>query len=302
MNEIASKLKAYKDWIIIKIIPQDNILEALYSNLFYNESLSNTKKHLSNSNINITAPFISMDNTFTQKTHIPEPNLIESIRLLLLEAEKKKKNVLICIDEISNTSQMASFSSALQLYIGEKLPVFFLGTGIYENIDALKNVRNLTFLYRAPSIDLQPLDFGSIADSYRRIFKISLNDAIQMAKLTKGYSFAYQSLGYIYWNHQPVDHLDAVLPEFDQTLAEGSYNKIWEELSANDKKVAIAIAKHNGDKTIVIRENAGIDSNTFSTYQTRLRQKGLIEKSSYGYISFSLPRFDYFVLMKETGY
>jgi len=40
-------------------------------------------------------------------------------------------------------------------------------TGLFENIDALQNEKNLTFLYRAPKVKLQPLDKGAVKQKYQ---------------------------------------------------------------------------------------------------------------------------------------
>lgn len=299
MNSVASELENTKDWIVIKIIPQDDILHALYSDLYYNSGLGLSRRQMKSLRFTIDTGIFGVSGESGEKQNIPEPNLVENIRNLMKAAQKKKKKVLICIDEISNTTQMAAFSSALQLLIGDGLPVYFIGTGVYENIEDLKNVKNLTFLYRAPVIDLTPLNIGSIAESYQKIFEISADEAFRMASLTKGYSFAYQSLGYVYWEERNEKKLAEMMPEFDHLLADGAYQKIWEELSQNDKKAAVAIARQNGAKTKDIRASAGMDSNVFSTYRQRLKKKGLLDSSTYGYISFSLPRFENFVMIQE---
>ena len=36
------------------------------------------------------------------------------------------------------------------------------------------------------------------------IFDISIEEAAEMSKLTLGYSYAFQALGYSYWEHKPV--------------------------------------------------------------------------------------------------
>ena len=295
MNTVASKLNEMKDWIVIKIIPQDDILHALYSDLYYNSKLSLSKRQMKNLKITIGSDAFRITGETDEKNHAPEPNLTESIRNLMDMVRKKNKKVLICIDEISNTSQMAAFSSTLQLLIGDDLPVYFLGTGIYENIEDLRNVKNLTFLYRAPSLSLNPLNTVSIAQSYQRIFQISEEESMRMATLTKGYSFAYQALGYVYWNEKDHKKPEDMMADYDQLLAEGSYQKIWDELSQNDRKTAIAIADHNGERTMNVRKAAGMDPNTFSTYQNRLKNKGLLDSSTYGYVSFTLPRFENYV-------
>lgn len=90
--------------------------------------------------------------------------------------------------------------SAFQIFIRHDLPVFLLMTGLYENIYELQNAKTLNFLYRAPKIALGPLNIGAIASNYATIFQKNREEAMQMAALTDGYSFAFQTLGYLTWN------------------------------------------------------------------------------------------------------
>lgn len=61
---------------------------------------------------------------------------------------------------------------------------------------SLQNEETLTFLYRAPKIHLTPLSIGTVADNYSRTMQRPKETALEMARLTKGYPFAFQVLGY----------------------------------------------------------------------------------------------------------
>jgi hypothetical protein len=100
------------------------------------------------------------------------------------------------VDEVANTQAMREFASAYQILVRKKLPVFLLMTGLYGNIRKLQDEKTLTFLYRAPRIDLRPLNIGIIANNYRRNLGLGGNEALRMARMTKGYSFAFQVFGY----------------------------------------------------------------------------------------------------------
>ncbi len=58
--------------------------------------------------------------------------------------------------------------------------------GLYENINDLKNEKNLTFLYRTPQYEMEPLNLTLIADRYSRVFAIDREKAMDMAIITKG--------------------------------------------------------------------------------------------------------------------
>ena len=116
-----------------------------------------------------------------------------------------------------------------------------------------------------------------------------------MSKLTSGYAYAYQVLGYLYWEkiieEKSCTSLDDIIIDYDRTLGEYVYEKIWYELPATEKKV-IALLVENGEmKTGDIKEQLGLTDSKLSVYRDRLKRKGLINTSNYGYISLILPRF-----------
>ena len=173
-------------------------------------------------------------------------------------------------------------------------------TGLKENIKSIKNDKSLTFLYRAKEHVLDPLNITAIIADYQKVFNVNRDKAENMAWLTKGYSFAFQALGYLYWDalskSEKVD-FEELLTIFDQYLAEFVYEKIWSELAKTEKEVLKVISQN--DVTVVkeIRNLLSMDSSKFSVYRNRLMDKGLINGSEYGKVKLVLPRFKEFVLM-----
>ncbi|MFQ6824788.1 MAG: hypothetical protein ACLRTZ_15885 [Agathobacter sp.] len=110
----------------------------------------------------------------------------------------------VLFDEMTNSEYMKVFAGAFQIFVRQELPVFLLGTGLYENIEELQNEKSLTFLYRAPKIQLKPLNNVAIINKYKTIFNISAEQASQMTGLTKGYPFAFQVLGYLKWRQMSL--------------------------------------------------------------------------------------------------
>ena len=73
--------------------------------------------------------------------------------------KKKRKRVLVTIDEAVCNDTMKEFVSLFQIYMRQDLPVFLLMTGLYENIYELQNEKRLTFLYRAPKIRASSVEY-----------------------------------------------------------------------------------------------------------------------------------------------
>lgn len=287
LTEAAADFRKMEDWIVVELNPNRDLLESLASKLSSENSLAQLFKQ---AKINLS--FFGFGLQVSGAAPITD---IETALIKMLESlDKHGKRVLIEIDEVSNTQFMREFASSFQIFIRRNLPVFLLMTGLYENVSELQNQDNLTFLYRAPKIELGPLNIGAVASNYERTFGIDRQDALQMAELTKGYSFAFQVLGHLTW--EADGDYRSVVAEYKQYLEEYVYEKIWSELSEKDREVARAIASSPDGKIIGIREQLGMTSNQFNPYRRRLILKGIVNGDTRGYVTFTLPLFDEFVL------
>ena len=123
---------------------------------------------------------------------------------------------------------------------------------------------------------------------------IESEQAAKMAELTKGYPFAFQVLGYLTWNH--AGDYEAVIDEYEQYLSEFVQDKIWSELSQKDRIVARGIAEVDGGKIKDIWERIGMETNEFNPYRKRLIKKGILSGEMRGYVYFTLPLFDEYVI------
>ena len=286
MTAVSEKIGEYKDWITIELNPSRDLLLGLASKL-YNEKGLTAIFQKAKINLSLFGIGIEIDGSD------PVSDIETAITRMLKALKKEGKKVLVTIDEVTNTKDMQIFASAYQIFIRDDLPLFLIMTGLYENIDALQNEKALTFLYRAPKIKLGPLDIGSIAGHYRNVFDIDDDTSREMARLTKGFPFAFQVLGYYTYEHKG-DYKKAV-PDFRQRLNEYVYDKIWSELSANDKRVAGAIAMSDTGRIADIRELLDMESNEFAPYRDRLIKKGIADGRERGKIRFVLPLFEEYV-------
>lgn len=287
MTEISNTIAEQEDWICVELNPEKDLLTSLAAKLASKRDLA---RIFQTAKINLSFFGLGLE-----VQGEPPINDIEiAIQEMLLSLKKKNKHVLISIDEVTNTPQMKVFSAAFQIFLRQKLPVYLLMTGLYENINALQEEKSLTFLYRAPKIYLGPLNISSIARDYKSVLHLDDQHANDLAKLTKGYSFAFQVIGYFSWKY-PDDPLKSQM-DSQQYLEEYSYNKIWSELSHRDKTVLYGIASVESGKVKEIRDFLHFKPNEFAPYRQRLIKKGIISGDEYGHIRLLLPFFDTFIL------
>ncbi len=290
MTEISRKLRNREEWVVIELNPSVDLLQGMLSKLNSNPVCAGIIK-----SAKIDLSFWGFGVSIEGAAPITDA---ETAIIAILEKMKKNgKKLLVTIDEVTNNEFMHVFAGSFQIFVRQDLPIFLLATGLYENIDELQNEKNLTFLYRAPKIQMKPLNQQAIIKKYMNIFQIEREQAAQMAELTKGYPFAFQVLGYLTWNNH--GNYQEVLEEYEQYLSEFVYDKIWSELSRKDRVVARGIAETDSGKIKDIREYLGMETNQFNPYRKRLIKKGILSGEMRGYVHFTLPLFEEYVLEND---
>ena len=220
------------------------------------------------------------------------------IEEMLQSAQKKHKKILIGVDEVSKTHAMVQFASEYGKWLRANYPVYLVCTGLYENIMEVSNVKNLTFFRRATTIKTSPLNSVRMSEMYRRRLNIESAQAREMAKITKGYAYAFQELGSLYFKKQKSQMLSDLVPDLKAELFAYSYEKIWEEFTEADRFLVRLITDKSEYKREEVLALMGEKAGNYSMYRDRLLKRGIIE-SRQGYISFALPFFSEYV--KEYG-
>ena len=284
LSHIATQLRNSENWIVVELNPLQDLLISLAAKLYDTPGI---QKAFIDAKIDLSAFGFGI----SIEKAVPASDIGSALEKMFNIIKKNEKRVLITIDEAVNNEHVRIFAGQFQLLMRQGFPIFLLMTGLYDKIYDLQNEDTLTFLYRAPKIDLTPLNLNSIARKYESIFNIPITEAMEMAKLTMGYPFAYQVLGYLRFKKGKIKNLDELLPEYDQYLEEYVYEKLWSELSDRDREVMSTLATEGKMKTKELREKLDISSGEMSTYRTRLARKGIVDVSKYGTISIALPRF-----------
>ena len=288
MTEIAKELGKGKEWVIVRLNSTQNLLEDLAAALASENYLARIFQKAS---INLSLFGIGLE----VKGIAPVSSIQIALTKMLESLKEHDRKLLICIDEVSVTEYMKAFAGAYQIFLGQDLPVYLLMTGLYDNINDLRNEKNLTFLYRAPRMELLPLNLSNIADNYRKNLNIGDEEAERMAKLTRGYSFAFQVLGYFTWKY--TGDLEKAIPDTRSYLDEYVYDKVWSEMSHNDRKFAYHTARSEDGRAKTIKESSGFSDRDYSVYRDRLIKRGILNGKEHGIVRFTLPMFEDYAIM-----
>lgn len=283
MTAIAKEIADNSDWICVDLNSSQNLIDDLSYRLV--DACGHVAGFLDRG-MDISVAGFGIG--FGSKSDRDSVSRCEEILNML---KKHKKKLLITIDEVCNDQSMKQLASQFQIWIRKEYHIFLLMTGLYENINAIQNDPQLTFLLRSPKITLGPLGLPQVARHYERALNISGEVAMQLAKETKGYAFAFQALGMIYYDNEKSLSIEKQLDIMDEYLDEYVYQKIWSGLSEQDRNVVLQLSDNKAVKVKEICETIGMSSATFSKYRERLMNKGLISASQHGYIELALPRF-----------
>lgn len=288
LSHISSTLSEQDNWIVLDIIPSMDMLDQFASRLY---DISLMHRIFNGKEFGFSFSGIS----FSIKGDKPVTNVLSLIEILVRKADAKGKKILVCVDEAVNNEYMRTFVQAFQILTRNKLPVYLLMTGLYNNIYDLQNDKSITFLLRAPKIELGPLNIGAIAHSYMQTLTVDYDQAKNLALITKGYAYAYQVLGYLMFENDKKEVDDDILFKLDQYLYEYVYEKVWSELSSNDRKIMLAFNDSETQTTEELTNGSGIGQSSFGTYRLRLMRKGLLSSPMHGSLSIVLPRFNEFM-------
>ncbi len=288
LTSVSEAFEMKEDWIVVELISEADMLDQLAARLY---DCVRLRKIIDGATFGFSFQGIS----FSIKGEKPITSVVTLLEELLGRIAKKGKKVLICVDEAISNAFMKPFVQAFQMLIRKRYPIKLLFTGLYQNIMELQENKSLTFLYRAPKIALGPLHIPMIASAYKASLGIGDDEALALAKFTKGFAFAYQVLGHLLFESGKKAPDEAILASFDQYMSEYVYEKSWRQCSPSDRKVLLAFDGEQPQKVSALIEKSGMNEKTFSVYRSRLIRKGLVASEGYGLASLALPRFHEFI-------
>ena len=211
------------------------------------------------------------------------------IEQYLEQISRKKKRILFTIDEISNTQNIKAFFQSFNIWLRKDYDIVILMAGLKKNILALQKDDRISFLKRAEKKDLKQLSLHSIMMDYKKNLQLTDQEAGEMALFTKGYSYAFQVLGYLCFRMK--QNYRDVMEQFDEKMTNNVYDIIWEDLSGKEKEILQAIFQAKELTTQEILRSSRMNKNTYNEYRRILISKDILVDKGYGKIDFSLPRF-----------
>lgn len=292
LSTISNEYRRREDWVVISLNPGRNLLEMFASGLYEDAGL---QKYFIDASLNLSKFGIGIN----IKKNPPISDIQIAIEKMVRIVNDKGKRILITIDDVTKNKDVISFACAFQDLVSKNAEVFMLMTGLYENIYSLQTDKRCSFLMRAEKVLLKPLNLVGMKNQYKQTFQCDEDEALKMAAFTRGYSYAFQVLGYLMWDKECS--LEEVIPDFDERMSAYCYEKVWEDLSDKEKEIVSLLADNGKMKTADIIDHTGTNQKAYSVQRDRLIKKGIVDGSEHGTLRLSLPRFEEFVKIIDIG-
>ena len=288
LSTISNDFRENSKWVVVSLNSGRNLLEMLAAGLYEDAKL---QKYFIEASLNLSKFGIGLN----IKTNPPISDIQIAIEKMVKIVNDKGMRILVTIDDVTKSKDVISFACAFQDLVGRRMQLYLLMTGLYENIYNLQRDKRCSFLMRAEKVNIGPLSLIGMKNQYMQTFQCSEKEAFKMAAFTKGYSYAFQALGYIMWDKDCS--LEEAIPAFDEKMAGYCYEKVWDDLSEKEKEIISLLAENGEMKTRDIIAKIGSTDRTFSVQRDRLVKKGVIDGSNHGILRLALPRFEEFVKM-----
>jgi hypothetical protein len=288
LSTISNDYREDDNWVVVSLNSGRNLLEMFAAGLYEDARL---QKYFIEASLNLSKFGIGLN----IKKNPPISDIQIAIEKMVRMVNDKGMRVLITIDDVTKSKDVISFACAFQDLTSKRLQLYLLMTGLYENIYNLQRDKRCSFLLRAEKVSIGPLSLIGMKNQYMQTFQCGENDALKMAAFTKGYSYAFQALGYIMWDKECS--LEEAIPAFDEKMAGYCYEKVWEDLSEKEKEIISLLAESGEMRTKDIIAKIGATDKVFSVQRDRLIKKGVVDGSNHGLLRLALPRFEEFVKM-----
>ena len=292
LTKISEQLQDDSNCYLIDLINENGILTTLARKLYHQNGSKLSELFDSLNSISIGGVAIEREKEI--------PNIEIMLEELMQSVASKNKYVVITIDEVSNSKAIQSFAKEFNALKRKKYPIYVIMTGLPDLILDIQNDDKLTFLLRSEKIEMQPLSTQDIVFAYQNVFDNNFEVANQMAKRTRGYSYAFQLQGYIYFNYlqnkqasPSLENLNDIFKQYQTMLFNNAYLKIFSGLSDTDRKYLTTIADYPVFKDAV--KAMGKSGSYVSQYRRRMLERHLIIPVNHGEVAYTLPLFKEFI-------
>ncbi|MFO0828667.1 MAG: ATP-binding protein [Phycisphaerales bacterium] len=224
-------------------------------------------------------------------------------------ASERSTAVAIMIDEIQyfNQKELGALIMAMHRLQQRQLPMVLVGAGLpilpglagesksyAERLFSFPEVGALS--ERDASRALQDPAVAAGANFEQAALK-------QVYSLTKGYPYFIQEWGYQAWNHAPTKTISGAVikkatPAVIDRLDRGFFRVRFDRLTPSERRYLRAFAELGAGphRTSDVAEELGLEVQSTGPVRANLIKKGMIYSPAHGFLAFTVPLFDEFMV------
>lgn len=241
----------------------------------------------------------------TESTNTLVPDFRHQLMKTLDTLSKTGAGLLITLDEVhrSQLDEMQEITDAISYAFAQDAPVAFVAAGLPETINGLVNADVSTYLRRAERVTLEnllPEDTRvalsvPIEEAGGRISESALELAVEG---TGNYPYLVQLVGDEAWRAAAdgnirESHVHVALDTAERSMFRQIHAPMIEPLSPREREYLDAMTADEGrSSTGDIARRMAIEGSHAGVYRDRLLNRGVIEASGRGYVTFAVPYTD----------
>lgn len=230
-------------------------------------------------------------------------------------AKEKGIGVALIFDEMQllNQEEISALVYSIQQIQVRRLPVVIMGAGLPNLIDVISDAK--TYAERAfKFVTLEPLDYKDSCDVIS-VPMLQEDVIIEQEALdfifesTRGYPYFLQEYGAQIWDcaqKSPITYLDVteIEPQILKSLDENFFTIRFRRLTPKEREFLYEMAKIQKGKCLTseIAHAMNMPMQSISQIRSSLIKKGMIYTPEYGYLSFTVPLFDKFMVRTMQNY
>lgn len=307
--ELGDRAQA-EGYVVARVTAHEGMPSAIIEQFQLNGSkfFDNDKRKLTGVNAGVLG--FSFGLTFSEAAQ-RQYGFRSKMSLLCDRLAEKGEGALILIDEVHSSAAMREVASAYQELVGDRKNVAIAMAGLPHAVSSVLNDKVLTFLNRAPRVELGLISINMIRAYFERAFKtvgIGATDEIldRAAMATRGFPYLMQLIGYYLIQYTPdgASITDSIMDKVEQAalgdLDENVFKPILNPLSDNDLVFLRAMARLGGTVTTSrLQAAVGRKGPSLQTYRKRLIEGGVIESPRRGELVFAVPYLDEYLLKEK---
>lgn len=251
---------------------------------------------------------LSIDLKKLQEQHLTD-DFTELFLQLGRAAKEKEVGIALFLDELQfvKEAEFRALISALHRTMQKQLPLTLAAAGLPQIPGLAGEARSYAErLFRFPyigALDDAAARAALVVPAEREGAMFEPGAVARTLELTQAYPFYLQEFGKHIWNLAPASPItradvDRAAPRAEEALDRGLYEVRIQRATLKERRYLRAMAELGAGpyKAGAVAKAMGTTTTTLSTIRQKLLDRGLIYATEdYGYVDFTVPRFDEFM-------